>query len=153
MDEDAMFPQLKVHLYSRPLGTVPGLERTIDGICWPTLQCDALATSQFPSSFEEVAERLQQFDRMYFEYDGSFVWTGRSDEEESRVTWQLDGMLYDYGGRLQRVELLGTCPWPQWQALVSAVAPPPENLLVHFIEQHCFVPAEALERLWSLPHA
>lgn len=148
-----MFPQLKLHLYARPPGAAAGPERTIGGIRLPTLHCDGLATSQFPSSFEEVAERLQQFDRMYFEYDGSFVWTGRSDEEDSRVTWQLDGMLYDYGGRLQRVELLGACPLPQWQELMRAVTPLPETLLIHLIEQHCFVPAEALERLWSSPDA
>ncbi len=147
-----MFPHLKLHLYARPPGTAVGPERTIEGICLPTLRCNELASSQFPSSFETVAERLEQLDRMHFEYDGSFVWTGISNEEDFHATWQLDGMLYDYGGRLQRVELQGACPLLQWQELLRTITPFPESLLIHLIKQHCFVPAEALEQLWSTRH-
>jgi hypothetical protein len=75
-----------------------------------------------PSSFEQVAERLQLLDRMYFEMDGSFVWTGECDNER----WQLDGVVYDSMGSIQYIDLKGWCPWPNWIHFLAIVGGNPE---------------------------
>lgn len=68
-----------------------------------------------PSSFEEIAAGLTSFERLYFEWDGSFVWTGGDGSQR----WQLDGMLYDGAGGMQYVDVKGLCPKPRWRELVD----------------------------------
>ena len=67
------------------------------------------------TSFEAAAERLMGIESLYFEPDGSFVWTHRRSGE------QVDGMLYDAGGRLQYVELSGQCGRSAWRQLLVAL--------------------------------
>ncbi len=67
-------------------------------------------------TFEQVANRISTFERMHFEWDGSFVWTG----EEDGAKWQIDGMLYDAGGELQYIDIKGRCPKSKWDQLVRA---------------------------------
>lgn len=74
------------------------------------VQCGPL-----PSSFEAAADRLQRLDRLYFEPDGSFVWSIGTQE-------QVFGMLYDTNGQLQYAELRGSCCHPTWRELVRAIA-------------------------------
>lgn len=71
-----------------------------------------------PANFETLADRLQAVDRLYFEMDGSFVWTGG----ESRNSWQLDGMVYDAAGKVQYLDLKGWCPFPNWHFLLETIA-------------------------------
>ena len=75
-----------------------------------------------PVDFETLAERLQRLPRMYFEWDGSWVWTGELTVAGSPTSrrWQLDGMVYDAAGVVQYIELKGTCPWAAWQKLIAA---------------------------------
>lgn len=70
------------------------------------------------SSFDDAAERLSAIDRLYFEMDGSFVWTGTAGENR----WQLDGMIYDRGGRIQYVDVKGNCPRQVWHQLLEIFA-------------------------------
>ena len=68
-----------------------------------------------PTSFEHLAERLSDFERIYFELDGSFVWTGGSEHGR----WQLDGMVYDAAGAVQYVDIKGWCPWKIWNSFLT----------------------------------
>jgi hypothetical protein len=68
--------------------------------------------------FDEVCRRLMQLQRLYLEPDGSLLLTGE--------LWQVGGMLYDRHGVLQYAELQGSCPLPQWQALVARIGWPDE---------------------------
>lgn len=70
------------------------------------------------SSFDEAAGRLAAIDRLYFEMDGSFLWSGGVSESR----WQLDGMVYDAGGRIQYVDLKGYCPLAAWHHLLEIFA-------------------------------
>jgi hypothetical protein len=70
-------------------------------------------------SLETAAAHLQRLDRMYFEWDGSFVWTGIDGAQR----WQVDGMIYDAGTMIQYVDLKGWCPQAQWWQLIDAIGP------------------------------
>ena len=60
----------------------------------------------FACTWEDAATQFERLPRMIFEPDGSFVVSG--GVRESR--WQVDGHLFDFAGRLHRLELHGECP-------------------------------------------
>jgi hypothetical protein len=96
-------------------------------------------------TFEVLAERLQAFERMYFEMDGSFVWTGATPKP-----WQLDGMVYDLGQQIQRIELKGQCPRAQWNMLMDSLSYPQQSLVAYNLLTAKFASIEQLESsLWS----
>lgn len=67
-------------------------------------------------TFEQAGEALAKLERMFFEPDGSFVWTSMSGEPR----WQVDGNLFDRGGKLLFVDLKGSCPSEQFDRLLAA---------------------------------
>jgi hypothetical protein len=101
--------------------------------------------SKMAITFEVLAERLQKFDRLHFEMDGSFVWTGSTPEP-----WQLDGMVYDLGNQIQRIELKGTCPRTEWLLLLNAVDHPQQLIIAYDLKNARFTTIEQLElSFWS----
>jgi hypothetical protein len=112
----------------------------------PTLICPQISQTQFDVSFEIAAERLQKLARLCFELDGSFVWAGRIDDE----AWQIYGMLYDYGDRLQRMELQGICPLGNWRELLRIFERESRPQVAHLIDHHCFVDAQVLGQVWAV---
>ena len=72
---------------------------------------------QLPQSFESFAENLGSMPGMVFEMDGSFVWVDHDFTPAS----QMDGMVYDRQGKLEYVEIKGTCNAQQWHTLCEAV--------------------------------
>ncbi len=101
--------------------------------------------SLIDTAFEALAERLQTFERLYFEMDGSFVWTG-----EHPLPWQLDGMVYDLGLQIQRVELKGQCPYVQWRKLLSALNHPQQILVAFNLKTSQFMSIDQFESAtWS----
>lgn len=96
-------------------------------------------------TFEAFADQLQSFDRLHFEMDGSFVWTGSTP-----LPWQLDGMVYDLGQQIQRIELKGQCPKAEWQKLLSALNHPQQSLVAYDLQTAQFATIQYLEQsLWS----
>lgn len=132
------------HLYSRPVQLEASGTLTLAGQPVPTVACRGLAEAQFAASFERTIALLGQRERMFVELDGAFVWSG---ETESRA-WQIDGMLYDRGGHVSRIELKGTCPRSAWQELLPAFGWPQQAMVVHLVDHQCFVELPVfLERL------
>jgi hypothetical protein len=126
-----------VHLYSR-------IGLPIDGLADSRLGLELVANSLFPVSFEEAGGRLEQLERMYFEWDGSFVWVG-----DTPTRWQVDGMLYDHSGRLHRVELKGSCPQSAWRQLLNAFGVEPEWVVVHEPAGQRWWGGEAMNAFWE----
>lgn len=62
-------------------------------------------------SFEAASDALSEIDSLYFEPDGSLVW--------SDPPHQVFGMLYDAAGSLQYVELRGRCDLIHWRRLTN----------------------------------
>ncbi len=68
------------------------------------------------SSFEEAEERLTQLPLLYFEPDGSFVWTRDAGNQK------VYGMLYDAQEQIQYCEVRGQCDRQTWTMLCEAIA-------------------------------
>lgn len=86
-----------------------------------------IRSSCFALSFEQATAELEKLPRMFVELDGSFVWTGQEVEQ----CWQIDGMLYDRAGRMQRVELKGFAPRSAWEPLLAIFDRPLQSLIIH----------------------
>lgn len=78
----------------------------------------------FPCTWEDAAAKLQALERMIFEPDGSWIWSGGV-----RATrWQVDGHLFDFDDRLHRVELHGFCPEEAFDTLLACFGWPDVEL-------------------------
>lgn len=130
----------------------------------PTLTVSPAALAvPFPLSFEELAAELETWPRLYFEPDGSFVWTGKwstadqTDTVEPAVAvettetataargagreWQLNGQVFDREGKLLYVELRGACPTEEWTRLLRCLGWPETALIAQLLREAVFVEA------------
>jgi len=83
-------------------------------------------------TWEEAAAELGRLPRMIFEPDGSFVVSG--DDADGR-RWQVDGHLFDFAGRLHRVELDGECPAAEFDRLLRCVGWPGQPLVFEMVRE------------------
>jgi hypothetical protein len=84
-----------------------------------------LGQPQFACSWEEAAAQLENFERMMFEPDGSWILSGGAHA----TRWQVDGHLFDFDDRLHRVELHGACPPADFDALLACFGWPQTQLV------------------------
>ncbi len=84
----------------------------------------------FVVTFEDVSAALATFERLYIEPDGSFVWTSTGEP-----AWQLDGVLYDRDGRLQHIDLKGTCPAAALDRLLSTLGWPATRVQFELVRE------------------
>ncbi|MEM9353302.1 MAG: hypothetical protein AAGA92_09830 [Planctomycetota bacterium] len=87
--------------------------------------------ASFPVSFEETFTALDALGRMDIEPDGFFVHSG----EDSKGRWQIDGHLFDFGGRLHRLELSGHCPQEVFDQLLSCIGWPDTAVVFELIRE------------------
>ncbi|MFM8175729.1 MAG: hypothetical protein ACKN81_19495 [Pirellulaceae bacterium] len=91
-------------------------------------------SSGWDMAFEEFEQLVGDEAGMFFEPDGSWVWTG----SEATRRWQLDGQLYDRHGRVIYLELKG---WPSvaaWRRLsqwLVGAAREPRQPVVHWVNE------------------
>lgn len=87
-------------------------------------------------SFEQAAEMLETFPRMFIEPDGSFVWVSSSDEEEA---WQIDGNLYDRDESLVAIDLKGTCHQTHLGQLLDVFRTEGHELMIEQVRDAAFI--------------
>lgn len=85
----------------------------------------------YTCTWEQAAEALQALPRMIFELDGSWIWSGGVGAER----WQIDGHLYDFEGRLYRVELHGECPPESLDQLLACFGWPQTPLSFEMVRE------------------
>jgi hypothetical protein len=85
----------------------------------------------FDCSWEQAAARLEALDRMIFEPDGSCIWSGEADGTQ----WHVNGHLFDFDGRLHRVELSGWCPADQFDRLLACFGWPETSLTFEMVRE------------------
>lgn len=118
-----------ITLHARPPGTWPRQSMVLDGIDTATLDIPpSRLDCLLPVSFEMAFSLLLALPRLFIEPDGSFVWVSARNVARP---WQVDGMLYDRGGRLLYVELKGNCPGSAFAELLTACGFP----IVPFVVQ------------------
>lgn len=105
-----------------------------------------LLVDQLPVTFEQAAASLEQLPLLFFEPDGSFVWGSGADSDR----WEVDGLLYDGGQRLQYVSLRGRCPQTPFDQLLAAVGGPGASLIFQLNQQGVFVDADELRNCCEL---
>jgi len=135
--------QISLHVAPTNVDSVSRCEPlVIEGRTYRPLALSAAdLQSPFARSFEEVGERLERLERMFFEPDGSFVWTGVDDGGQS---WQIDGVLYDRAGHLLYVEIKGACPDDAWRTLLEQISEAGERLVAQWTRQAAIVPVDEL---------
>jgi hypothetical protein len=122
-------------IHARPPETAAGPSVEFRGLMLPTVAVAPGHEAAFPCTFEEVAAALEQFPRLYFEPDGSFVWVAAQDEPP----WQLDGLLFDRNGRVLYLELKGTCPAARLDAVLAVLGRSPDGVLYQLLREGVLV--------------
>lgn len=89
------------------------------------------SAGDWPCSFEQAVAALEALPRMFIELDGSFVWPSPDPEQ----SWQLDGCLFDRDGRLQYVELKGTCSRARFAEFLACLNAEPNSLQVQLVRE------------------
>lgn len=106
--------------------------RDVDALIVPA---DSQATP-LEVTFEQAAEMLAAFPRMYVEPDGSFVWVSLAEATEA---WQVDGNLYDRDGSLIAIDLKGTCHRTQLVTLFDVFRTGGRELMIEVVRDGVFV--------------
>jgi hypothetical protein len=101
--------------------------------------------ASFACTWEDAAAMLERLPRMNFELDGSFVLSGDIDQSEragpssapsaNATRWQVDGHLFDFAGRLHRLELHGQCPPTVFDELLRSVGWPRQPLVFEMVRE------------------
>ena len=133
----AMMYSFYVTIHAQPASATAGPALALAGRKLSTLQVapDEVPATTMPLSFETAVERLTEFERMFCEADGSFVWVSSQGEP----AWQVDGNLYDRDGRLLFVDVKGTCPSEQFDRLLSALGWPKTPLMFQLTREAVFL--------------
>ena len=87
-----------------------------------------------PVTFDDAADQLSRWPRMFLEADGSFVWRGERPDR-----WQIDGQLHDGRDRLQAVELRVRGAAAPVARILEVLGWPTHSLLAQCIEDGVFV--------------
>ncbi len=99
-----------------------------------------------PLSFEEIQQRLLEIPRMDIEPDGYFLVAGG---EAEGARWQIDGHLFEYEGKMHRVEMHGTCSEATFDQLLRCAGWPEEPTLFQLVQEGVTL-GEADFRRWAV---
>ena len=134
-----------VAVHARPADAVAGPTVRLGDQAFESLSIPHEAISHpFGISFEEAMRRLSGLERLFCEPDGSFFWGSPHDGPR----WQVDGSLFDRGGRLLFVDLKGTCPAAEFDTLLTALGWPGITLAFQLVREAVFL-GEAEFRCWA----
>lgn len=125
-----------ISIHARRADLTEGQEVELDrGVFRALAVPQAALATPFQISFEEAGAALAKLDRMFFEPDGSFVWTS----PRGQAAWQVDGNLFDRNGRLLFVDLKGSCPSEQFDRLLEALGWPATPLMFQLVREAVFL--------------
>ena len=108
------------NVFAVPSELAAGPDITLRGVTLPTVVHPGGGPPRFdatlPVPFDEVQKRLLTITRMDIEPDGYFLVAG-GEKEGNR--WQIDGHLFEYHGKMHRVEIHGSCSTETLDALLG----------------------------------
>ncbi|MCC6493210.1 MAG: hypothetical protein IT424_09330 [Pirellulales bacterium] len=138
-----MLYRFHINLYAQPQQTVAAGEIELRGARFSRLQAPTFAAF-LPVSFEQAVEALNKLPRLDSEPDGFFVIAG----EHLGRRWQVDGHLFDFGGRLHRMEIHGQCPPDAFDDLLRTVGWPTAPLAFELVMEGVVL-SEGEFRRWA----
>lgn len=119
-----------IALHAAPRACSAGVPHVDEWGTWTTLQpSHAALNAPLAMTFDTALERLAALDRMVVEPDGAILWTC----PVAGAAWQVDGIAWDLGGRLLRVDLKGTCPAVAFDAMLEACGWPGQAVVVQLV--------------------
>lgn len=136
--------ELRLHIYGLERAVTPEGCVQVEGIELQTLPIENPSQAGLMMSFEALQRKLDDHPKIYFEPDGSLIWTGNVEGQ----VWQLDGMIYDFANQIQRIEFRGQCPIEIWREWLRLLDWPKQSLVLHLLRPQCFVLPEEIEKLW-----
>lgn len=142
-----MLYRFHANLFAMPEGLKSSETVELRGAARPVLGRDNAPPTfdgYFATTFEQVLEALSKLPRIDAEPDGFFVMSG--DVEGRR--WQLDGHLFDFGGRLHRMELHGDCPQETLDAILSTLGWPATPIAFELVQEGVAL-GESTFREWA----
>lgn len=131
------------NIFALPPHAVAGAAVTLRNLQLPTLRSGSF-TTPYAVSFEQAMAALVQLPRLDAEPDGFFVIAG----DAAGRRWQLDGHLFDFNGRLHRVELHGQCPPESFDGLLTCLGWPATALAFELVMEGVAL-EEAAFRAWA----
>ncbi len=114
---------------------IPWEEGTLRTWRLPAGRCPLL-----PVRFEDALLALEQFQHLFAEPDGSFVWTYTRPEKRCR----LEGQLHDGGPTLWTVECKGDFGWETLEHLLRVLEWPAHPLIFQWVRAGVFLDEDAL---------
>lgn len=138
-----MLYRFHVNLFARPPQIVAAGQIELRGLCLPTLHTPAF-DAYLPVSFEQAIDALNKLARLDSEPDGFFVIAG----DHAGRRWQVDGHLFDFGGRLHRMEIHGECPPEAFDGMLRCIGWPPTPLAFELVMEGVALD-EAAFRAWA----
>jgi periplasmic divalent cation tolerance protein len=137
---------IRVHHLPAIAAEGPSIPGPGDGTagCLPTITVPAGGQAEpMVVSFDAALEAIGQLPDCYVEPDGSILWTGRDSEGR----WQVDGNLFDRGGRVVFATLSGSCPRAEFDRLLACFGWPAEPLMIELVRAAVFVTEEVFRCL------
>ena len=96
----------------------------------------------FQFRFDEVLTQLDAKLNAYVEGDGSFVFSGRINDDRS---WRVNGTIYEAEERIQTVEMwIDQCPLESLNAALEILGVKPYQCLYQLLTAGAFVDHESL---------
>src|SRR5262245_1487351 len=136
------------NVFAKPPVAIAGAEIELNCVrVTPLRGPDARALTfdaYLPVTFEQAIDALLQLPRLDVEPDGFFVLAGGSGPTH----WRVSGHLFDFGDRMHRVELNGSCPPESFDALLACVGWPATPLAFELVEPGVAVDESAF-RAWA----
>jgi hypothetical protein len=143
-----MHYRFHANVYVLPDGVAAREQVHLRGVDLPVLRTADGRPPTFDASFgvtfEDAIRFLARFPRLDAEPDGFFVIAGGLGP----TRWQLDGHLYDFAGKLHRLELHGDCPREDLDALLECLDWPLTPLAFELVREGVAVD-EAAFRAWA----
>jgi hypothetical protein len=130
-----MHYRFHVNLFARPEQAVAGAPVELRGVQLTPLRAPDGQPPAFNAylsiSFDDALAALTQFSRLDAEPDGFFLLAGG----QGPTHWSVSGHLFDYDGRLHRVELHGHCPAEVFDALLACLDWPRTPLAFELVRE------------------
>ena len=135
-----VFAPLRNSRTARPSTCAATSLPTLRGVDGGPLMFDAF----LPVTFEDALAALAALPRLDAEPDGFFILAGG----QGPTHWRVSGHLFDFGGRLHRVELHGDCPAESFDALLACFGSPPASLAFELVAEGVALDESAF-RAWA----